>query len=42
MGGYKWGHKSSNMGGNYTYPTYNPTYSKYKGVRRTLRMLVGS
>ena len=26
MGSYKWGYKSRNMGYNYSYPTYNPTY----------------
>ena len=26
MGSYKWGYKSHNMGYNYSYPTYNPTY----------------
>ena len=27
MGSYKWGYKSPNMGYNYSYPTYNPTYN---------------
>ena len=27
MGTYKWGYKSLNMGYNYSYPTYNPTYN---------------
>ena len=27
MGSYKWGSKSPNMGYNYSYPTYNPTYN---------------
>ena len=27
MGSYKWGYKSSNMGYNYSYPSYNPTYT---------------
>ena len=26
-GSYKWGYKSSNMGFQYSYPTYNPTYN---------------
>ena len=26
MGSYKWGYKSPNMGYNYSYPTYNPSY----------------
>ena len=26
MGGYKYGYKSPNMGYNYSYLTYNPTY----------------
>ena len=27
MGSYKWGYKSPNMGYQYSYPTYNLTYS---------------
>ena len=27
MGSYKWGYKSPNMGYNYSYPTYNSTYT---------------
>ena len=27
MGSYKYGFKSPNMGNNYTYLTYNPTYN---------------
>ena len=26
-GSYKWGYKSPNMGYNYSYLTYNPTYN---------------
>ena len=27
MASSKWGYKSRNMGYNYSYPTYNPTYN---------------
>ena len=27
MGSYKWDYKSPNMGHNYSYLTYNPTYN---------------
>ena len=27
MDSYKWGYKSPNLGYNYSYPTYNPTYN---------------
>ena len=27
MGSYKWSYKSPNMGYNYSFRTYNPTYS---------------
>ena len=26
LGSYKWSYMSPNMGYNYSYPTYNPTY----------------
>ena len=30
MGSCKWSYKSLNIGYNYSYPTYKPTYTKYR------------